>query len=116
MENPYFIAVEHTFLLYRSRVHLAEITEPQKKELIEILDQCEKLRPKKLSNIKKLGKYEDSLKHLNSKFEEYAGSEAMADICKEIDDIYNTCSSGVNIDNIKEKLAAVINGGKKCLN
>lgn len=115
MENPFNIAVDHVFLLYRSRIQTASVTDEQKKELMDLLEQCESKRPVKLSNIKKLDKYEASIKALEKKYEEYAGSEALAEICGQIDEIYNQCSFGMNIDNIKEKLAHVIKGGKACL-
>jgi len=89
-------------------VQTVNITEEQKKELIGIVDQCEKQQPKKLSNIKKLNKYEESLHLFDSKFEEYAGKEAFEELCSEVDKIYDQCSCGMNINNMKEKLGSVI--------
>lgn len=115
LENPFNIAVDHVFLLYRSRIQTASVTDEQKKELMALLEPCESKRPVKLSNIKELDKYEASIKALETKYEEYAGPEALAEICEQIDEIYNQCSFGMNIDNLKEKLAHVIKGGKACL-
>lgn len=115
MENPFKIAVEHTLLLFRSRIQTASITDEQKQELFNIVDQCEKRQPSKLSNLKKIGKFEEFLKLFDAKFEEYAGPEAFKEICQEVDMIYNECSMGINIDNMKEKLSFFRKEGEKCL-
>ncbi|WMW24349.1 hypothetical protein RE474_09630 [Methanolobus sediminis] len=116
MQNSYNTAVEHSFLKYRLLIQEAGITEEQRKELLNLVDQAENKKPAKLSNLKKLDKYEKAVNLLESKFKEYAGNEAHEELCQAIDEIYNTCSCGLNLENMKLKLASVINRGGSCQN
>jgi hypothetical protein len=112
--SNYSIALDSIFLVYLTKINLADIEPEQKKELNDLLKKCisnHETIPAKRKILKDLKESQIDLDSLHNACINTLSLESMQVIEAEIDLIHNYAMHGLTIDNMTRKLKNIVKRG-----